>query len=270
MARPAVDQATDVAVELDVGQVEFAGFDFSGVFFVEVAVGDDLGVAEQRVAVEVELCVQRLDVAVAFEDQRVDLGEGRVRVHVHLVQLLEHVDGLGLRGCRHADAVGELEALRVGQARGRFDEHLDDLLGRGMGHFLDVHAALAAGHDGDLLRGAIGHGRDVIFFLDVGAFFDQQATHFLAFRAGLVGLELHAEDFSRQLLDFIDRAGELDAAALATATGVDLGLHHPHRTAELLRGIKGFLHAECGITAGHRYTGLAQDFLALVFMDFHR
>jgi hypothetical protein len=47
--------------EADVGEVELAGFDFGRVFLVEVAQGDDLGVAEQRVAVEVELGVERHD-----------------------------------------------------------------------------------------------------------------------------------------------------------------------------------------------------------------
>jgi hypothetical protein len=44
-----VDQATDVAVQRDVGQVELGGFHFRGVFFVEVTKGDDFGVAEQGV-----------------------------------------------------------------------------------------------------------------------------------------------------------------------------------------------------------------------------
>jgi hypothetical protein len=60
-------------------------------------------------------------------------------------------------------------------------------------NFLDVHAAFGGGHHGDLLGGAVGQRGDVVFF-DVGAFLDQQVTHLLAFRAGLVGDQLHAED----------------------------------------------------------------------------
>src|SRR5690606_21966036 len=69
----AVHQAADIAIELDVGQVELAGFDFSGIFFVQIAVGQDIGMAEQRVRIEVELGVQGDDLAVAGDDQRVDL-----------------------------------------------------------------------------------------------------------------------------------------------------------------------------------------------------
>jgi hypothetical protein len=134
---------------------------------------------------------------VAFEDQRVDLGQRSVGGHVAAVELLEHVDRLRLAGCGHADAVGQLTlGLRVGQADQRVDEHLDDLLGRGVRHFLDVHAAFAAGHHRDLLRRAVGERGDVVLLLDVGAFLDQQAAHLLALGAGLVGLQLHAEDLA--------------------------------------------------------------------------
>src|SRR5437899_2414729 len=41
----AVDQAADVAVEGDVGEVELGGFDFGRIFFVEVTHGDDVVMA---------------------------------------------------------------------------------------------------------------------------------------------------------------------------------------------------------------------------------
>src|SRR5690606_915071 len=68
----AVHQAANVAVQADVGQVELGGLDFSRIFFVQVTVGHDLGVAEQCVGVEVELGVQRHQVALTVAVQRVD------------------------------------------------------------------------------------------------------------------------------------------------------------------------------------------------------
>ena len=111
----------------------------------------------------------------------------------------------GHRGRRDADAGGELVGLGVGQAGRRVDEDLDDLLGRVVRDFLDVHAAFAGGHQRDLLRGAVGHHGDVDLLLDVGAFLDQQAPHLLAFRAGLVRHQLHAEDLAGELLDLVER-----------------------------------------------------------------
>ena len=164
---------------------------------------------------------------------------------------------------------GQFLRLRVGQADQRVDEDLDDLLGRGVGDFLDVHAAFAGGHQRHLLRRAVGDHRNVVFLLDVGAVLDQQPAHFLAQRAGLVRDQLHAQDLAGQRLDLVDRAGQLDAAALAAATGVDLGLDDPDRAAELLGGFHRLLHGEGRDAARHRHTEVAQDFLALVLVNLH-
>ena len=58
-------------------------------------------------------------------------------------------------------------------------------------------------------------------------------------------------------------------AALAASTGVDLGLDNPHGTAKFLGCFHGFLHRECGNAARNGHTKIAQDFLALVFVNLH-
>jgi hypothetical protein len=82
-------------------------------------------------------------------------------------------------------------------------------------------------------------------------------------------LQLHPEDLAGELLDLVERAGELDPAALATAARVNLRLDDPDRAAEPLRGLAGFEDAERRIPARHRHAELAQDFLALVLVDLH-
>src|SRR5690606_28276168 len=71
----AIDQAADIAVQLDVGQVELAGFDLGGVFFGQVAVLDDFRMAVQSIGVEVELGIQRDDIALAVAIQGVDFNQ---------------------------------------------------------------------------------------------------------------------------------------------------------------------------------------------------
>ena len=105
------EQAANVAVQADVGQIEFRRFDFSRIFFVQVAVSHDIGVAKQRVRVKVELGVQRHQLILAVAVEWVDFDQRRVGVHVALVQLLEDVDCLrgGLRW--KTDAVGNFGCL---------------------------------------------------------------------------------------------------------------------------------------------------------------
>ena len=64
IARPgAVHHAADVAVELDVVEVELRRLDLERVLLVEVAELLDVGVPEEGVVVEVHLRVEREDVA---------------------------------------------------------------------------------------------------------------------------------------------------------------------------------------------------------------
>ena len=225
--------------------------------------------AEERVVVEVELRVQRDHPVIAGEDQRIDLGErgiGRVKA---LVQRLEQRASLRQRGLRDADAERDFVRIRIGEALRRIDEHLADLFRRLGGDFLDVHAALGRRHQHDFLRAAVDHHAGIHLFLDVGAFFDEEAPHLLAFGPGLVGFELHAQDLFRPRAHLVDRLRELDAAALAAAAGADLRLHHPDLAAKLLRRLDRFVDAHRREAARRRHAVLAEDLLALVLVDFH-
>ncbi|MDT4839293.1 hypothetical protein FQZ97_730790 [compost metagenome] len=224
---------------------------------------------EQGVGVEVELGVQGDDVALAVAVQRVDFDQGSVGVHVALVELLEHVHGLGGGISGQADRIGDLGGLLGRQAGQRIDVFGDDFLGGGVGHFLDVHAAFAGGDERNLLGGAVGDQRHVVFLLDVGAVFDVQAADLLAFRAGLMRDQLHAQDFRGQLADVVQRARQLHAAALAAAARVDLRLDDPNRSTQLFSGSHGLVDGKSGDPARHGDAKLLQQFLALILVDFH-
>src|SRR5699024_3500590 len=65
----AVDHATDIAVELNVGQVVFGGFGFALVLLAGIAHGGIILVPEQRVVVEIQLAVQGDELALLGGDQ---------------------------------------------------------------------------------------------------------------------------------------------------------------------------------------------------------
>ena len=138
-----------------------------------------------------------------------------------------------------------------------------------MGDFLDVHAAFGGGHHRHRLRGAVGQCGAVVFVLDVGAFLDQQVAHLLAFRAGLVGDQLHAEDLVGVLAHLLERLRHLDAAALATAAGMDLGLDHPDTAAQGFGCLDRVVHGGAVNPARNRDAEFLQDLLALIFVNFH-
>ena len=62
---------------------------------------------------------------------------------------------------------------------------------------------------------------------------------------------------------------ELDAARLAAAADLDLGLDHD-RVAELLGGLDGLRNGGRGTAVRHGHTVLGEQLLSLVFEKVHR
>jgi hypothetical protein len=204
-----------------------------------------------------------------LNDQGVDLGQAGVGIPECVVQALKDRARLRDRAGRHADLRCHVVRVGLGEAGIRIDEHLVDLLGRVLGHFLDVHAPLGAGHQRHLLGDTVYHHAQVELLLDVCAFFHQQPAHFLALGPGLVGDELHAEDRGGVAAHLVDRLRHLHAPTLAPAPGVDLGLDHPDLATEFLCRLDGLVDAECRYAARRAHPEPAQDFLALVLVNLH-
>ena len=73
-------------------------------------------------------------------------------------------------------------------------------------------------------RRAVDHDAQVQLALDLQPLLDEHAADLLAFRAGLVRDQRHADHLLGELLGLVGRLGQLDAAALAAAAGVNLRL----------------------------------------------
>ena len=79
IARPGtVDEAADVAVELDVAEAGLLGLDFGWVFFAQVALGDDSWWRNIALSSKLNLASRASMLAVACDDQRVDLDQASV------------------------------------------------------------------------------------------------------------------------------------------------------------------------------------------------
>src|SRR6185369_11676916 len=231
----AVDEAGDAAVELDVIQVELAGFDFERRFFVQVAHLLDVLVAIERVVVERDLGVEGHDGFLAvgqFNDgERVEFDHGGVAFPPGIVDAGDEFDAGVEQVALEAERRGDLAGLVGHDADGGIDVFLENFLRMFFGDFFDVHAAFGAGHDERTGIGAVEEDGEVKFFFDLRAGGEEQCLDLAAFGAGLFGDEDVAEHFFGEADRFIDGGGEFDAAletgfesAFAAAAGVDLGL----------------------------------------------
>ena len=102
--------------------------------------------------------------------------------------------------------------------------------------------------------------------------------YFLADGAGLLGNQCVAEHRLGEALDLVGRLGEADAAAfllgalemaLAAAAGVNLGLHHPDRSAQLLRDMLGLGRRIGDAALEHLHAVAGEQLLRLIFVDVH-
>src|SRR6056297_3362237 len=238
----AVHHAADLAIQSDVVQIVFGGFEFLGVFLGRVAQLGDVGMTVDRVGVEPHLGVEAFQVALVGQDQRVDFQHLHVLFEEQRIEDAHQLDALLDLRALEAQHEGDPAAIDRLVAGGGINREAENLVGGAFGDFLDIHAAFGRGGERDARGLTIDQKREVEFLFDAGAVFDINPVHLLAGRAGLLGDEGAAQHALGFLGGFLDRLGEADTAgfacagfleaALAAATCVDLRLDHPEGAVE--------------------------------------
>ena len=84
-----------------------------------------------------------------------------------------------------------------------------------------------------------------------------------------MGDERHTDHLLRDRFGFVGRPGELDAAALSAAAGVDLRLDDHDVSAEAPGDFTGFGSVEGNFTARDRHTVPRKDGFGLILVNFH-
>ena len=264
----AVHHAADVPVQLDVGEVVFAGVDFQG---IELGVVEHVGVfavAEHGVVVEGDLRIHRHQPAGLGDHQRVDLREKAVLFQAEAVQVEEQFHAVLADAPLEPQGEGDLARLVGAQPGEGVDGEDVDLFRRLLRHFFDLHPPF--GRSDEAVTGGFpvkGDGQ-VKLPGDLHRLFHQYPPHPEPFGTGLRRHQLPAEQFFAQFLRLLGVVDELDASPLAASAGIDLRLHHaapPH----LLGGPLHLVGGERDPSARDRYAVGTQNFLCLIFVDVH-
>ena len=185
----------------------------------------DLGMAIERVVVEVHLRVEREEAAVGRGDERIDFDQRRIGIFGSSRQrhheLDRSVDELGFEPQPESD----LARLERQQAVAGNEVNFDDGVGIFGCDFFDLHAAGRRCHEDVAPDLTVEHDAEVHLAGDGQRLFNQQPLHFLAFGAGLVGDQIHAQHLRNQRRSFFGVHGDLHAAALTAATSMNLRLN---------------------------------------------
>ena len=256
-----VTDDSDLAVELDVVEVCSLGLGLEGVGSSLVFESFVVGVTERSILVERDLAVERDDVALFGENQRVDLNERCVFTGVDVVQLDDDrshlVDKLGGELGSHSDALclGEVDAL----------DGVDLDAGKGLGtlnsELLDLHATLVRREREVGTVGTVEEHREVELLGDAGAAGDHDALDD-------VTLDVQTENGLGVLFSLFGGLGDLDTASLTAATDLDLSLDDGDAT-ELLSG-STCLSRGVGDDAGKHGNPVALEHVTrLVFVQIH-
>src|SRR5215471_3788926 len=264
----AVDHAADVAVELDVVQTELGRLDFQRVLLREITHRLDVGMAEHRVVVERHLGVERQDLAGLRHQERIDFCQRSVGLDIGAKERRHERDALLEALPGQTQREGELARLKREHAERRIERLADDRGGILGSDFLDLHPPeLRDHHRGKPSRPVEGNSQ-IELPIDVQSLFDQDFLYPLAGGTGLDGHEIHPEDRLGESLRFIGILGQLDAAALAAASGMNLRLDDG-APPETLGDLAGFGGIVGHFAARHGHAVARQDRLGLVFVDLH-
>ena len=91
----------------------------------------------------------------------------------------------------------------------------------------------------------------------------------MAFRSGLVRLEVHPQDAGRRLARFIRAANQFYAAPLTAAARVDLCLDDTEVGGQGLVGLNRLFYRSTDMPRGHAEAMLGEQLLRLIFVNFH-
>src|SRR5262249_27632408 len=129
-----------VAVEFDVVQAEFAGFDFQRIFLVQVAQFLDVLMTIECVVVKIHLRVERVNFVISCNKERIDFGERSVGIFESSIEGNHELDRIVDQLRSKAEAKCKAARLEGLQAKTGLNVLPENKLRIPGGDFFDVHA----------------------------------------------------------------------------------------------------------------------------------
>src|SRR5688572_10757595 len=109
----AVNHASDITIQGDIGELKLACFDFARVLLVQITQRDDIFMPIERIAIEVHLCVQCHDLTLFSYDDRVYLSDRTIGIVKGAIQRLHDSGHFADQLTRDVETIGKPPALKT-------------------------------------------------------------------------------------------------------------------------------------------------------------
>src|SRR5699024_3247660 len=133
---------------------------------------------------------KRAQIAVAVDDQWVDLDEIDVLFHEQSIEGAHDLDELLDLLCVEPHAKADVARLVGHETRGRVDRRGNAFFGRVGGNLFDIDPAGGRAHEHDRLEGTVNQSAKIELLLDVGGLGNQHRVDRQRAATRLVGLDL--------------------------------------------------------------------------------
>ena len=228
---------------------------------------------EHRIAIKIDLAIQRRQLAILGRDEGIDLQQRAVRLDKGAVQPSHKRDRLVDLRAFESQLERQLASLERLQTNYRLDIFLEDCVRILRRDFFNFHPARFRSHKHHLRRLAIHHDTEIKLAIDLRRFLNQQSLHFLPGRPRLVRHQRHAKNVFGVLRGLFQRLRHLHPAALAAPSGMNLSLDdngHIAGTEKLFGSRIGLLQRGRHLACRHGNAILPEDLFRLVLVNFHR
>src|SRR5215218_7326398 len=180
--------------------------------------------SEEAVVVEIELGIERQQLALACDDHWIDLGQRTVLVQEGAIQALHQANGLRQLLWHDMQGIRQASGFKGEQAEQWIDPFLEDFFGRTRRHLFDGHTTRFAGDHYSAILVAIHRHTHIQLTRDIQGFLNQHLTYETPLGAGLWCHQRHAENLRPDLCRLRGGGSELDATPQTAATSMNLRL----------------------------------------------
>ena len=264
-----VDHATDVAFQCYVVQFELGSVRFARIVLRRIVESFQLSLTVHGVCVDVDFCIEAVQIAVSLDNQRVHFQQGQIVILEQFGQTYEDLGELSNLLAFQTQLESQLATLEWLSANQWIDSSFQNFFWSVVSDFLDVHATFGGSHEHDTTARTVNDSAQVQLFSDISARFNQDLGDRLTIGISLVSHQTLAQPLLCECFSVFFAANQLNAARFTATTCVNLGFYNPFGPTDFVASFCGCFRGVYCITLGYWQAVFSEQLLTLILVKIH-